>query len=134
MANSRCSYKRLPLALSILKGFFSLLLLQGIGLPPISAEIGGGSMLMMGQAERLIQSLRLVPSLPSPHGASPGGFDGYSNVGPSLFERKLDLSVLGGSGSFVSNEELGHHAGYFQLKDTYASRYDVQSTVPCCHA
>ena len=67
---------------------------------------------MMGQAEKLIQSLQLIPSLQSVHEISHLGFDGYTNVGSSLFERNLDLHISGNSGSSISDEDLGHHAGY----------------------
>lgn len=42
--------------------------------------------------------------------------------GPRLVERPLHLDVYGDSGSAISKEELGQHAGYFQLKGTHASR------------
>eukprot|EP00250_Pteridium_aquilinum_P018668 c24158_g2_i1 orf=1714-3408(+) len=71
----------------------------------------------MGQAERFIRDLNLMPSIsdrPAPTHAS--------SSGPSLFEQPLHLDVHGDSGSAISREDFGHHAGYFQLKGTHAAR------------
>ena len=124
MATFRNS-RGIPSTQTIIMDLFITIIIRSIGLLPISAENDEGTMVMMGQAEKIIQSLQLIPSLQSVHEISPLGFDGYTNVGPSLFERNLDLHISGNSGSSISDEDLGHHAGYFELKGTHASRYDL---------
>lgn len=42
--------------------------------------------------------------------------------GPRLVEKKLNLEILGVSGSNNSVEDLGHHAGYYRLEHTHAAR------------
>ncbi|CAA6669367.1 unnamed protein product [Spirodela intermedia] len=42
--------------------------------------------------------------------------------GPRLVEKKLNLEILGVSGSNNSIEDLGHHAGYYRLEHTHAAR------------
>lgn len=45
-----------------------------------------------------------------------------SSSGPRLVEKKLNLEIIGDSGSDVSVEELGHHAGYYRLEHTHAAK------------
>ena len=115
----------MPSTQTIVLDLFITIIVQSVGLLRISAENDDGTMAMMGQAEKLIQSLQLIPSLKSVHEIFPLGFDEYANVGPSLFEKNLHLHISGNSGSSISNEDLGHHAGYFELKGTHASRHDL---------
>ena len=39
-----------------------------------------------------------------------------------LVEKKLNLEIIGVSGSNNSIEDLGHHAGYYRLRHTHAAR------------
>lgn len=67
------------------------------------------------QAERLIRQLNLFPE--HEINISPG----HSNLSGSRFvEKRFSLPYLGDSGSSV--EDLGHHAGYFQLPHSKAAR------------
>ncbi|XP_049380968.1 serine carboxypeptidase-like [Solanum stenotomum] len=68
--------------------------------------------------EKLITQLNLFPK----HdinivSSKDNSVNNYEN---KLFEKKLDLSYLGDSGSTV--QDLGHHAGYFPLVHTKAAR------------
>ncbi|KAI4304701.1 hypothetical protein MLD38_040175 [Melastoma candidum] len=68
-----------------------------------------------GQAERLIRALNLFPNetvnlLASDPFASQSG----------IIEKRIKLTVSGDSGSSI--EDLGHHAGYYQLPNTKAAR------------
>ncbi|XXG75125.1 hypothetical protein AAC387_Pa07g3705 [Persea americana] len=67
-------------------------------------------------AETLITSLNLLPGIPRIED------DHLDLSGPRLVERKLDLEILGDSGSDVSIENLGHHAGYYRLERTHAAK------------
>lgn len=60
---------------------------------------------VMGEAERLIRALNLIP-------------DVRAHDPPRLVEHPLRLPALSG----ISDEDLGHHAGYFPIKGTHASR------------
>lgn len=67
-------------------------------------------------AETLISGLNLLPGIPEIEE------DEVHLSGPRLVERKLNLEILGDSGSDVSIENLGHHAGYYSLQHTHAAR------------
>lgn len=67
-------------------------------------------------AETLITSLNLLPGIPQIED------DRLDLSGPRLVERKLDLEILGDSGSDVSIENLGHHAGYYRVEHTHAAK------------
>ncbi|KAI4304699.1 hypothetical protein MLD38_040173 [Melastoma candidum] len=71
-----------------------------------------------GQTESLIQALNLFPE----ETVNIVGADVLAES--SLIEKKLDLGLLGDSGSSVA--DLGHHAGYFRLPNTKASRVEEQ--------
>ena len=83
-------------------------------------HVGGGRMSLlsfMGKAKRFIKDLNLLPSVsdrPSPSNAPVSE--------PGLFERPLHLPIKGNPGSSISKEDFTHHAGYFQLKGTHASK------------
>lgn len=68
----------------------------------------------LGQAERMIKALNLIP------GASDASSGEFLDAGPRLRERKIKLDIEGDAG--VPTEELGHHAGYFKLARTHASQ------------
>ncbi|KAJ0979464.1 hypothetical protein J5N97_014938 [Dioscorea zingiberensis] len=69
-------------------------------------------------AETLIRDLNLIPGIQEIDGDSPA--DDPSS--PRLVERKLKLDILGDIGSGISIEELGQHAGYYQLNHTHAAK------------
>ncbi|KAJ4970212.1 hypothetical protein NE237_003311 [Protea cynaroides] len=68
------------------------------------------------QAEKLIRQLNLIPK-------DALDFPVHSSVPPTpkIVEKSFKLPQLVGS-SGVSVEDLGHHAGYYQLKHSYAAR------------
>ncbi|KAI5083732.1 hypothetical protein GOP47_0003475 [Adiantum capillus-veneris] len=74
---------------------------------------------LIGQAERFIRSLNLLPSLAN-HASDSAQPHGHSSA--ALFEKSFHLPVRGDSGSSISGEEFGHHAGYFELDGTHAAR------------
>ena len=45
----------------------------------------------------------------------------------ALVEERIRLYVEGESESSISREELGHHAGYFNLPNTHDSRFNLMS-------
>lgn len=67
------------------------------------------------QAERLIKALNLMPGVAEVQEES-------RNEGPRLVERKIDLHINGDSGNSATLEDLGHHAGYYQLEHTHAAK------------
>lgn len=82
------------------------------------------------QAEKLIRQLNLFPKhdiniiIP----ADEQGKKKESAISePRIVERNLDLSSLlssnSSSGTGISVQDLGHHAGYFSLPHTKAARY-----------
>ncbi|KAI4340429.1 hypothetical protein MLD38_025263 [Melastoma candidum] len=72
-----------------------------------------------GQAETLIRALNLFPE-EAVNVIRPTSVPNPSLAESSLVEKKLQLALLGDSGSTVA--DLGHHAGYFQLPNTKAAR------------
>lgn len=71
-------------------------------------------------AESLIRDLNLLPGIQE-LGAEIEAEDPSS---PHLVERRLNLPILGKSGSEVPIEQLGHYAGYYRLEHTHAAKYD----------
>lgn len=67
------------------------------------------------QAERLIRRLNLLPFDPvaEPERAGDGG-------GRTIVERRFGLPGLA-----APDEELGHHAGYYRLPNSFAARYGL---------
>ncbi|KAJ3682751.1 hypothetical protein LUZ60_012978 [Juncus effusus] len=73
-------------------------------------------------AEKLIRDLNLFPDVSGSQGSIEGGGEVEKNSGPVLVEKRINLPILGDSGSNVTLEELGHHAGYYSLNSTHAAR------------
>lgn len=71
-------------------------------------------------AESLIRDFNLLPGIQE-LGAEIEEEDPSS---PHLFERRLNLPILGESGLEVPIEQLGHYAGYYRLEHTHAAKYD----------
>ncbi|KAH9326159.1 hypothetical protein KI387_006337 [Taxus chinensis] len=67
------------------------------------------------QAERLIKALNLMPGFADVQ-------EEYDDGGPRLVERNINLNIGGHSGSEATLDDLGHHAGYFQLEHTHAAK------------
>eukprot|EP00253_Pinus_taeda_P033117 PITA_33117 len=72
------------------------------------------SHLWLPTTERVIKELNLIPGIAEP--------EEENDVGRRLVERSINLNINGDSEKNASLEELGHHAGYFRLKDTHAAR------------
>lgn len=68
------------------------------------------------QAETLIRRLNLLPADPvaEPERAGDGG-------GRTIVERRFGLPGLE-----APDEELGHHAGYYRLPNSFAARYGLE--------
>ncbi|XP_064943918.1 serine carboxypeptidase-like [Musa acuminata AAA Group] len=73
---------------------------------------------LLWSAESLIRDLNLLPGIQE-LGAGTEADDPSS---PRLVERRLDLRILGESGSDIPVEQLGHHAGYYRLEHTHAAK------------
>jgi hypothetical protein len=74
----------------------------------------------LGQAERMIKALNLLPSVAE---------EDFAPIeGPRLQERRIHLDIRGDPG--VTPEELGQYAGYFKLERTHAAKYCTFSTSP----
>ncbi|XP_059314690.1 serine carboxypeptidase-like [Lycium ferocissimum] len=71
-------------------------------------------------AEKLIRQLNLFPKHDINIVSSKENGALEANYEQGLFEKKLNISYLGDSGSTV--QDLGHHAGYFPLVHTKAAR------------
>nr|XP_010920652.1 serine carboxypeptidase-like [Elaeis guineensis] len=69
-------------------------------------------------AEDLIRDLNLQPVIQEIEGEQKG--DDFSS--PRLVEKRLNLEILGESGSEIPIEQLGHHAGYYRLEHTHAAK------------
>ncbi|KAF6166943.1 hypothetical protein GIB67_037456 [Kingdonia uniflora] len=69
-------------------------------------------------AEKLIRELNLFPR--DAKLVNESSSLGVVNDGSRIVEKRFELSVLGDSGASVA--DLGHHAGYFKIKDSYAAR------------
>ncbi|WOL08444.1 hypothetical protein Cni_G17197 [Canna indica] len=69
-------------------------------------------------AESLIRDLNLLPGIQQ-LGAE---IEVKDPLSPRLVERRLDLRILGESGSEIPVEQLGHHAGYYRLEHTHAAK------------
>lgn len=66
----------------------------------------------LGQAERMIKALNLLPSVAE---------EDFAPIeGPRLQERRIHLDIQGDPG--VTPEELGQYAGYFKLERTHAAK------------
>ncbi|RZR91512.1 hypothetical protein BHM03_00019636 [Ensete ventricosum] len=70
-------------------------------------------------AESLIRDLNLLPGIQELGGRIEADYPSS----PRLVERRLDLRILGESGSEIPVEQLGHHAGYYRLEHTHAAKY-----------
>lgn len=70
-------------------------------------------------AQRLIRDLNLLPSIPQDQDQDQTQ---DSNQTPRLVENRIHLPILGDSGTNASVDELGHHAGYYQLQHTHAAK------------
>ena len=68
------------------------------------------------QAEKLIRSLNLFPKDSINIAPQDSSF-----VTPKIVEKQFSFPSLGYSGPSI--EELGHHAGYYQLPHSKAARY-----------
>ncbi|XP_042506540.1 serine carboxypeptidase-like [Macadamia integrifolia] len=105
---------------NLLLSFFLTLLLAPFSssATPILDDLGflPDSTFPTVQAEKLIRQLNLLPkdALYIPHESS-------VPPTPKIVEKSFKLPYLADS-SGVSVEDLGHHAGYYQLKHSYAAR------------
>lgn len=69
------------------------------------------------QAEKLIRELNLFPK--ESINVVQDGHPSY--VGPKLVEKRFRFPNIADSG--IPVEELGHHAGYYQIEHSYDARY-----------
>ncbi|KAL3695781.1 hypothetical protein R1sor_009857 [Riccia sorocarpa] len=74
---------------------------------------GGNRRFPLGQAERMIKALNLLP------GVAEGGVE-LEDDGKPLIEKELKLNIRGESG--IAGEEIGQFAGYFKLPRTHAAK------------
>ena len=82
---------------------------------------------VIGQAERLIRDLNLVPKFANTLSRYRSDVSSSSSPRSALVEERIRLYVEGESESSISREELGHHAGYFNLPNTHDSRFNLMS-------
>ncbi|GAB2250559.1 hypothetical protein Droror1_Dr00016809 [Drosera rotundifolia] len=119
---------------------FSLALLFIISFPPDSASSSRifahddddhdmtTKRSLVSPTERLIRALNLFPSRAvNIVNDSTIGLDGSFEHGPRLVEKRFkfpnaDYSLSSSTDSTPTTGDLGHHAGYFSLKNTYGAR------------
>ena len=82
---------------------------------------------VIGQAERFIRGLNLVPKFANTLSRYRSDVSSSSSPRSALVEERIRLYVEGESESSISREELGHHAGYFNLPNTHDSRFNLMS-------
>ena len=105
-------------SLLLLLGFFS----PSFSLPKIPDDLTQvvGSNFPSIQAEKLIRGLNLFPHVD--FNIDHGGANS-SLQSKKIFEKPLRFpNFLGDSESQVSVEDLGHHAGYYQIQHSHAGR------------
>lgn len=107
--------------------FLSLLIL--ILISPLSSsstiQFPSNSEFPSTQAEKLIRELNLFPK----SSINIIDHDDAPPIGPRIVEKRFKFPNL--ADNSVSVEDLGHHAGYYQIQHSYAARYFLNPGFSC---
>ena len=108
----------------------SLLIVFTVLLPPLTALAGvadlARSSFLSVHAQQLIRDLNLFPESDA-NIVTAAGESSSVAAGKRIVEKRFTLpNVVGESG--VSVEDLGHHAGYFNIEHSHAARLGLETS------